>query len=205
MPPPPPLQTPCRANPAQSPEFLRGSCPPLPLPTDSQPSLTDEEQKAAGVNFDTYLKFTDTVAIYPAEVDLPYATLGLNGEPGELAGQLSEVVAKMLMTSEGTAVDEKRETLFQLNELLKRIAKISAEAEKFKKALRKGEKKVYPLKPLTQEERQAMALELGDSLWYVARVAKHLGYSLSDIAKMNVDKLTSRKARNVLHGSGDNR
>lgn len=49
------------------------------------------------------------------------------------------------------------------------------------------------------------AKELGDVLWYLARSAQELGYSLSEIAQMNIQKLTSRKARGVLGGSGDSR
>lgn len=51
----------------------------------------------------------------------------------------------------------------------------------------------------------AMAAELGDVLWYLARAAAELDYHLSDIAEMNVEKLKSRKERNVLSGSGDTR
>lgn len=42
-------------------------------------------------------------------------------------------------------------------------------------------------------------------LWYVAGLADTLGYKLSDVAGGNVDKLSSRKERGVLKGSGDNR
>ena len=51
----------------------------------------------------------------------------------------------------------------------------------------------------------AMAAELGDVLWYLARAAAELDYHLSTIAEMNVEKLKSRKERNVLSGSGDTR
>ncbi len=51
----------------------------------------------------------------------------------------------------------------------------------------------------------AMAAELGDVLWYVARAAAELDTHLSDIAKENVEKLKSRKTRNVLKGDGDDR
>ena len=51
----------------------------------------------------------------------------------------------------------------------------------------------------------AMAAELGDVLWYLARAAAELDYHLSTIAEMNVEKLKSRKERNVLSGEGDNR
>lgn len=52
---------------------------------------------------------------------------------------------------------------------------------------------------------KAAALELGDVLWYVTRSAHELGFDLDEIAWMNLDKLTSRKERGVLGGSGDNR
>lgn len=51
----------------------------------------------------------------------------------------------------------------------------------------------------------AMAAELGDVLWYLARAAAEIDYHLSTIAEMNVEKLKSRKERNVLSGSGDER
>lgn len=47
--------------------------------------------------------------------------------------------------------------------------------------------------------------ELGDILWHIAAIAKDFNFSLEDIAVGNVDKLASRKERNVLTGSGDNR
>lgn len=49
------------------------------------------------------------------------------------------------------------------------------------------------------------AKELGDVLWYVAIMARDLGYALQDVADMNINKLNSRKQRGVLGGSGDNR
>ncbi len=47
--------------------------------------------------------------------------------------------------------------------------------------------------------------ELGDCLFYIAASAKDLGFTLSDVAKINIDKLKSRQERGVIHGSGDNR
>jgi NTP pyrophosphatase (non-canonical NTP hydrolase) len=54
-------------------------------------------------------------------------------------------------------------------------------------------------------DKEALAKELGDVLWYLANMADNIGYSLSDIAAMNITKLKDRMARNVLQGSGDNR
>lgn len=58
---------------------------------------------------------------------------------------------------------------------------------------------------ITDEQRAAIAAELGDVLWYVARLAAELDYNLGSIAQANLDKLTSRKERGVLKGSGDER
>lgn len=58
---------------------------------------------------------------------------------------------------------------------------------------------------LSQDKREALAGELGDVLWYAARLASELGYTLESIAQANLDKLNSRKERGVIAGSGDNR
>lgn len=58
---------------------------------------------------------------------------------------------------------------------------------------------------LTDAHRESIAPELGDALWYLARMAKELGYTLEEIAQMNLDKLASRRARGVVGGSGDYR
>lgn len=47
--------------------------------------------------------------------------------------------------------------------------------------------------------------EMGDILWYIAVIAHDLDMSLDDLAQLNIDKLTSRKERGTLRGSGDNR
>lgn len=47
--------------------------------------------------------------------------------------------------------------------------------------------------------------EAGDVLWYLARLCRELHISMDDIAQINMTKLSSRKERGVLGGSGDNR
>ena len=58
---------------------------------------------------------------------------------------------------------------------------------------------------LTKDRREAMKLELGDCMWYIAEMARMLGWTLEDVAKANTAKLRSRKARGVIGGSGDKR
>lgn len=56
---------------------------------------------------------------------------------------------------------------------------------------------------LAQLDRDDMAAELGDVLWYTAVLANFLDLSLNDVAQRNVDKLADRQRRAVLGGSGD--
>jgi NTP pyrophosphatase (non-canonical NTP hydrolase) len=72
-------------------------------------------------------------------------------------------------------------------------------AEKIKKVIRDKEGII------DEETREELAKELGDVLWYLANLATELDLSLDDIAQKNIEKLASRKNRNVLHGDGDNR
>lgn len=47
--------------------------------------------------------------------------------------------------------------------------------------------------------------EVGDVLWYAARVSEELNFMLSAAAEGNIDKLADRMERGVLEGSGDDR
>ena len=55
------------------------------------------------------------------------------------------------------------------------------------------------------ERKVEIAKELGDVLWYIAALSNNLGYDLETIANMKIAKLSSRKARGVIGGEGDNR
>jgi NTP pyrophosphatase (non-canonical NTP hydrolase) len=58
---------------------------------------------------------------------------------------------------------------------------------------------------IDEADKADMGKEIGDVLWYLAVLAHDLGIPLDDIARQNLDKLQSRKARGVLGGDGDNR
>lgn len=68
-------------------------------------------------------------------------------------------------------------------------------AEKLKKSYRDG---VYI-------EQDDMAKELGDVLYYIARIGEYFDYTLEEIAQLNIEKLADRQKRNKISGSGDNR
>jgi NTP pyrophosphatase (non-canonical NTP hydrolase) len=56
-----------------------------------------------------------------------------------------------------------------------------------------------------EKYRENLKKELGDVLWHIAAIASDHGFDLADIAQVNIDKLTSRLARNKIKGSGDER
>lgn len=58
---------------------------------------------------------------------------------------------------------------------------------------------------ISDARREALILELGDVLWYVANMARELSASLDQIAERNLAKLAARKAEGTLRGDGDNR
>lgn len=72
-------------------------------------------------------------------------------------------------------------------------------AEKVKKILR-DKKGVFD-----QENKLELLKEAGDVLWYINALCRDLGFTLELAAQLNIEKLESRRRRDVLGGSGDNR
>ena len=56
-----------------------------------------------------------------------------------------------------------------------------------------------------RQDFEAIALELGDALFYLSLLAHAINYDLSEIAQLNIDKINSRLERGTLHGCGDER
>lgn len=71
--------------------------------------------------------------------------------------------------------------------------------EKIKKILRDYEGN------FDQDTTLLIIKELGDQLWYISKAAGDLGYSLNEVANINLDKLFDRKDRDMIHGAGDER
>ncbi len=72
-------------------------------------------------------------------------------------------------------------------------------AEKIKKVIRDNNA------VFSDDDRREIAKEIGDILWYISSLSSDIGYSLDEIAAMNIDKITSRNERGKIHGEGDNR
>ena len=70
-------------------------------------------------------------------------------------------------------------------------------ADKIKKILRDKDGAA------SDEDREAIVKELGDTLWYIASIARYMDISLSEVARTNLDKLENRYQRDKIHGEGD--
>ena len=78
---------------------------------------------------------------------------------------------------------------------------LTSEAGEVAGKLKKYIRDKTPLGELDED----LAKEIGDCLWYIAGIAEVLGIDLNAVAIDNLEKLRSRKARNVIAGSGDER
>jgi len=57
----------------------------------------------------------------------------------------------------------------------------------------------------SDEDREAIAGELGDVIWALSQCCTELDLSLHKVARDNLVKLQSRKERDAIKGNGDNR
>ena len=55
------------------------------------------------------------------------------------------------------------------------------------------------------EHKEAAKKELGDILWCLTAIAVDYGFTLEEVAKENILKLTNRKNNKTIQGNGDNR
>jgi NTP pyrophosphatase (non-canonical NTP hydrolase) len=68
-------------------------------------------------------------------------------------------------------------------------------------------KKIYRDKNgiVSEEDKIAIAKELGDVLWYINAICGEIGFPLEIVAEMNLEKLNKRRETNTVNGNGDNR
>lgn len=90
------------------------------------------------------------------------------------------------------------------------VAEVGEVADKIAKAVRRGEisinnDEIIIKRGSGEELTQNIADELGDVLWFVAMLARRLGFSLEEVMRRNLDKLADRQARGVIIGDGDKR
>ena len=87
------------------------------------------------------------------------------------------------------------------------VGEVGEFASKVAKAIRKDEISIFENHiDLNQDwDSSDLKKEAGDILWQLSGLCTVMGWSLEEVAQQNLDKLASRKQRNVIDGSGDNR
>lgn len=111
--------------------------------------------------------------------------------------KLSEYQKRALETDHSAGVDTVSADFFAI--ILGLAGEAGEVSEKFKKIYwhKKGK--------WDDEDKKAIAKELGDMLWYVSSISSHIGIPLEDIARANLEKLKDRVKRGVHLGWGDDR
>lgn len=85
------------------------------------------------------------------------------------------------------------------------VGEVGEFASKVAKAIRKEMNYIDDNDLTTSVDDKELMKEAGDILWQLSGLCFVMGWPLEEVAQMNLDKLASRKARNVIDGSGDNR
>lgn len=76
-------------------------------------------------------------------------------------------------------------------------------AEKVKKLIRDAS--VKSAADISPEKRAELEKEIGDVLWYMAQLCSELSVDFDTVASNNLEKVLSRKERDVIHGEGGER
>lgn len=90
------------------------------------------------------------------------------------------------------------------------VAEVGEVADKIAKAVRRGDivinnNEMIFVRGNCSQFTDGFVSELGDVLWFVAMMARRLGFSLEEVMRRNLDKLADRQARGVIIGDGDKR
>lgn len=107
-----------------------------------------------------------------------------------------------------TCMESSRNPLYMLLMLGEEVGELQG---KFSKAIRKGniqfnKNQIENTLNCFQDRAEWMALvikEIGDVLWGCAGICEVMGWSLEEVAQMNLTKLSARKEAGTIDGNGD--
>lgn len=94
--------------------------------------------------------------------------------------------------------------------MLNQVGETGEFASKIAKGIRKGKLSIEgnnlkyncPVQEADEIDK-SLKLELGDELWQLVCKCRVLGFSINEVARMNLEKLQARKADNTINGDGD--
>lgn len=107
-----------------------------------------------------------------------------------------------------TCMESSRNPLYMLLMLGEEVGELQG---KFSKAIRKGnirfnKNQIENTLNCFQDRAEWIALvvkEIGDVLWGCAGICEVMGWSLEEVAQMNLTKLSARKEAGTIDGNGD--
>ena len=144
-----------------------------------------------GMNFSSFKAYQDFTATTDKAGTNLNTVLGMAGEVGEILGKVSELT----FTKQVPDIDV----------TIGHMVVSALKCESMKKRTRTEKLEAISFDRLSQPEKEALANEAADVVWYLARFCDRLGQDFGLVMQRNVAKLTSRKKRGVLHGKGDSR
>lgn len=160
--------------------------------------------------WDQYVEFTRTTAIYPKDRAITYLMLGLISEVGEVAGKVKKRIRDgELSVPTSAIVSEIGDCLWYLarleDEWPEAVAPLSIEGASERAPVYHANIHHALACAATYAGVYDIAYDIDAVLSALIYVLNEIGSSIDAALEDNIEKLTSRKARNVLSGSGDNR
>lgn len=134
------------------------------------------EKKRMPMNLNDYQKKA-MLTCMPTSENFSYMFLNLVGEVGEFASKVAKQIRKDNITLGGDII----RSMVRPNSIN------------------------FTTNKNTEVVINELMLEAGDILWQLSGLCTVMGWNLDDVAQMNLDKLASRRDRNVIDGNGDNR
>lgn len=90
------------------------------------------------------------------------------------------------------------------------VGEVGEFASKVAKAIRKGNAEISHSKlsrigdtDMLAKQEEELKKEAGDIMWQLSGLCSVMGWSLEEVAQMNLDKLAARKAVGTIDGNGD--
>lgn len=165
------------------------------------------------MTYNEYITGALETATYPkGELGLLYLRLGLRGEAGEVLDKVKKLIRDDGWEPGQPVPEEKRQAiLLELGDVLWYCACYAHETNttitlnddrEMQRVNAEGASLTYLLFDMFEECASQCFTYV---VWNVAAIAQHLGSSLNEVARMNLEKLASRKQRGALGGSGDYR
>lgn len=88
------------------------------------------------------------------------------------------------------------------------VGEVGELMSKIAKHVRKDEAEIFENRLMVSApyvDFDAIKAELGDIMWQLSGLCDVMGFSLEEVCAYNLEKLASRKERNVIDGNGDDR